>query len=645
MNEPTNNITSRKSAITALCQNGLRLQHLSQFNDDKELVLKAVSQDGLALEFASERLKNDVDVVRDAIELYPEALKFAGNEAVFTLVKEFPNLLKYASLGATRFVVERNGVWLQNASEESKSNEATVNLAVCQDGLALEFADDILKINQTVVHHAVRQNGLALSFVELKKLKKEIVARCENYNPDGFLDGPDKIAEKAVYEIVSAAVFQNGSALEFASDTLRKNKTIVRAAVGRDGLALKYADEKLKNNPTTVNIAIENNPEALQYAGKDAVLAVLKKNGLLLGFVSNEFKNDPDVVDVAVRQNGLALKHASKDLQDHANTVLIAVDQNGLALQSASPKRQNDEKVVFHAISKDINAYEFASRERVLEAVARNGLILKHLGKKFQDDQEIVLAAVRQNGLALQFASELRRGEEKIALAAVGKDSKAIEYISKKELQSDLENLLKLQNHHFNIILNKAHKLKDKNASACAGELYHSLCSNYDDLMSTQKITISDFKNNAAQAIAKALPELEKHRGWKRFLTNLALVIGLNIFYLPALLVNKAATGHYRFFNKTDSVHKIDKMEKTLAKINGSQQDASKEEMKEMPVTNNGLQQYAPNRFFNKTDSVHKIDKMEKTLAKINGSQQDASEEEMKEMPVTNNGLQQYALQ
>merc|ERR1712070_208612 len=49
-----------------------------------------------------------------------------------------------------------------------------------------------------------------------------------------------------------AAVQQDGRALEFASEELKKDPTVVLAAVQQDGCALEFASEELKKDPTVV---------------------------------------------------------------------------------------------------------------------------------------------------------------------------------------------------------------------------------------------------------------------------------------------------------------------------------------------------------------------------------------------------------
>lgn len=64
-----------------LKQYGRALQFASEkLRNDKDVVLEAVKQDGRALRFASENLRNDKDVVLEAIKQDEWALQFASEE-------------------------------------------------------------------------------------------------------------------------------------------------------------------------------------------------------------------------------------------------------------------------------------------------------------------------------------------------------------------------------------------------------------------------------------------------------------------------------------------------------------------------------------------------------------------------------------
>ena len=68
------------------------------------------------------------------------------------------------------------------------------------------------------------------------------------------------------------------------------------------------------------------------------------------------------------------------------------------------------------------------------------------------------------------------------------------------------------------------------------------------------------FNKVCKAAIKGAQPELEKHRGWKEVLLNLALlVVGLGVFYKIAVM--------FEFDVKTDSSHKLEQLEQKLEQL------------------------------------------------------------------------------
>lgn len=111
------------------------------------------------------------------------------------------------------------------------------------------------------------------------------------------------------------------------------------------------------------------------------------------------------------------------------------------------------------------------------------------------------------------------------------------------------------------IIKNKALSLRKKghNAAAfAADELYTSLSQSFDELY-FGKMELPEFQEKCKPAIEKAHIELDKHRGWKEFLGNLAyLIFGLGIGLLIKGVNNLVNKKPFLFFEKTDSTQILD---------------------------------------------------------------------------------------
>ena len=129
-------LEDREIAITAIETNGRALMFIGEsFRDDKEIVLKAIANShildwviiNVPLAYASERLRNDPDVVKAAME------------------KDFKTFV--------------------SAGDEIQDNKEFALCAVQQDGLLLKYCSDRLRADNEVVIAAIKQNREALQHV------------------------------------------------------------------------------------------------------------------------------------------------------------------------------------------------------------------------------------------------------------------------------------------------------------------------------------------------------------------------------------------------------------------------------------------------------------------------------------------------
>ena len=113
-------------------------------------------------------------------------------------------------------------------------------------------------------------------------------------------------------------------------------------------------------------------------------------------------------------------------------------------------------------------------------------------------------------------------------------------------------------------------KRKETGAHHAASELYTKLADAgalYFESAPTEQ-SYQQFKVTCDDGFQEARPELEKHRGWKQILGNLAfLILGLGVGYIVAVGINKVATGHFLFFSKTTSAEKLDLIEEAIRRI------------------------------------------------------------------------------
>ena len=104
--------------------------------------LQLSNEDGLALQFCSEELRGDFEIVMEAVSQHGQALEYA--------IEKLQSDRKIVMQA-----VSQDGCALQFASEDLKGDREVVMEAVSQDGWALEFATTELAGDYEIVMMAV----------------------------------------------------------------------------------------------------------------------------------------------------------------------------------------------------------------------------------------------------------------------------------------------------------------------------------------------------------------------------------------------------------------------------------------------------------------------------------------------------------
>ena len=130
--------------IEAVSNNGLALQYAAEeLKGDPKVVMKAVSESGHALQYATEELKGDRKIVMTSVSSNGLALKYATEK-----LKGDHEIVMRA--------VSQSGLALQYATEELKGDREIVMRAVSEKGFALRFAPQELKSDKEMMQHALR---------------------------------------------------------------------------------------------------------------------------------------------------------------------------------------------------------------------------------------------------------------------------------------------------------------------------------------------------------------------------------------------------------------------------------------------------------------------------------------------------------
>lgn len=217
--EKIEHLTRLKKYVKRIVQaDGTLLQSLPvPWRKDKDVVTLAILQNGLALQFASEDLRDCNSVVRKAIKQNPLALYHASER----LQKQFAE--------------DENDAQIWSSGLEQRIRN--------KDQFPKElypYLSPTIQSDPVVTQRVLSEDGNLLRFVP-KRLR---------YHS----------------KIIKTAVAQNGLSLRYAA---KQNKSILHTAVSQNGLALQYALKGWKNNASVVRKAMLQNRDAFQYASKE----------------------------------------------------------------------------------------------------------------------------------------------------------------------------------------------------------------------------------------------------------------------------------------------------------------------------------------------------------------------------------------
>ena len=370
---------NRDLAFYTIRNNGMNLQYLNLgFRNDFEMVCSAVINDARALEFASERLKDNDNLI-EKIDF--EHRPFGGYKQ--------GNYLRFASKRILRnsnylFKAIQNDEWGKTTHYNNKQplisylesdmqlDFELAKLSVINNYESFDFLDDSLQENLEIVKLALNQSG------------------------DNIRDLTPGMRNSSY--IIEKFAIENSDYLKFASDKLKDNDELILKIVGIDGMCLEYASERIKDN-------------------KEIVLSAIINNGLAVQFASNNLKNDHEIGLNAVTENGDSLEFLSENLKDNLEIVSSAITiknrfrkkiswgntdkeemeiKDGCAIRWASLRLKSNKDLVLKAILNsneiELDTFGFSQTKRYKEIPLASFLpdiILK--------DKEIALRLIKNN--------------------------------------------------------------------------------------------------------------------------------------------------------------------------------------------------------------------------------------------------------
>jgi len=259
----TRRSAERQFPVTTVTEDGHDL------SDDRDFILRKVEENGLILEFASDELRNDPEVVLTALKA--EIDWDVTLDRVFHLAStELKDSLDFIRTA----VKTTNAELLAAASIKVRSNSEFLLMLMEDDAGAAEFViEELWSKRQFVMSAIEKTDGRAFCYVSSELCRDQLVLKLA-VKGNGQIDKKNSSQGfdilrfySALRRSVSGSALQNdkefilelikfdGMSLCCASDELRADREVVLAAVTQFGQSLQCASEELQNDQELIDLA------------------------------------------------------------------------------------------------------------------------------------------------------------------------------------------------------------------------------------------------------------------------------------------------------------------------------------------------------------------------------------------------------
>eukprot|EP00928_Gymnodinium_smaydae_P096261 TRINITY_DN8461_c0_g1_i3.p1 TRINITY_DN8461_c0_g1~~TRINITY_DN8461_c0_g1_i3.p1 ORF type:complete len:336 (-),score=51.56 TRINITY_DN8461_c0_g1_i3:268-1203(-) len=159
---------------------------------------------------------------------------------------------------------------LEFASEDLRADRDVVECAVSEAGMTLQFASPSLQEDRSLVLRAVSTNVHALQFVSpTLRADEGFALQLMEHNVVALFHMPEFLARLGDRAVAEKAMLRNAKCFKMLPEIWRDDEMFAEQAILQDGLALQHASERLRSSKALALLAVSRNGEALEYVFGD----------------------------------------------------------------------------------------------------------------------------------------------------------------------------------------------------------------------------------------------------------------------------------------------------------------------------------------------------------------------------------------
>ena len=308
-------ITDKDKAISLLKRSvtGQMLKNFSpELQDDEDIVKEAVNIHGNAIQYASERLRDNIDVATIAVKKNQLSFKFLG-----------PNLKN-----KKKFI-------LDNLESNISSGEI------------FKYCDESLKKDRSFVIDFIKKNAFGLKYCASEfKLDREIAFLALESNSYSFRYIKKSLRDDV--EITQKAL-EDGYNFDIISNNFKNNEEVVFFALEHlddisDFSSFKNIGPDLKNNKDFFIKVIQTKPGVFQHASNELKQDMQLVKSVLQGFgckIDYPYSNIKELLEPQIKYFPHYLKFAPEEVINDRNIILKVIQKSLSNISYASEEIRN----------------------------------------------------------------------------------------------------------------------------------------------------------------------------------------------------------------------------------------------------------------------------------------------------------------
>lgn len=316
-----------------------------------------------------------------------------------TYIKKVP--LEYLNKDIILLAVENNGLALNFVPDTFKNDEDIVLAAINQNPYAIEFASIEQKKKRNIIIRVVEQmdNSKILKYIDPSFYNdKEIILLAIKNNQKNCVLPYVSDELKNDFDIILAAVKKNAYALEYASDNLKNNYDIGIEAVKNIPCSIKFLSTELRNNPeiikTAINYDINGECTIMRHASvyirkrHDIGMLAVGKNCYNYNYLLNPLQSDKAIIFEALNNSLVILKSVLSKVKLNTEIFNHVVEN-----MIKNPKRNH----IIDEIYKLLEIDKISDLERIINLLKQDHNIFRFLSIELQNNNELILEALKYN--------------------------------------------------------------------------------------------------------------------------------------------------------------------------------------------------------------------------------------------------------